>query len=69
MEKFEIDTRSYDRSQFVDTLVEAATGPGADVSAQDIVDYINGNFEIVNYDGSAVDASKYLADIAKVIAK
>ena len=68
MTKFEIDTRSYSRGQFVSELIESTCGSHTnDLTADQIVKYINRNAVIIDFDGEVMPANRWRDDIISYV--
>lgn len=60
MTKFEIDTRSYHRDQFVSELIESTCGSQTgDLTTDQIIEYINQNAVIIDFDDEVMPASRW----------
>lgn len=64
MTKFEIDTRSYCRGQFVSELIESTCGSDTSALTTDqVIEYINQNATIIDFDDEVMPASRWHKDI------
>ena len=64
MTKFEIDTRSYHRNQFVAELIESTCGSHtSDLTTDQIIEYIDRNAIIIDFDDEVMPASRWYTQI------
>ena len=63
-----VDTRNYNRKQFVQDLLAHICGAHLDkTTASQAVTYINQNAKIVDFDGNILSAARWRDDIAAEI--
>ena len=63
-ENWIIDTRQYQRSGFVEDMINAATGFGAVKStAAEVVEWVDENYDILDFDKELMSASRWRNDI------
>ena len=68
MTKFEIDTRSYNRAGFVSELITSTCGSQTnDLTTDQIIEYINQNAVIIDFDDEIMPASRWSNDIKHMV--
>lgn len=61
-----VDTRSYNRRDFVQQLLADVCGSHLDaIDADEVINYLDEQVDITNYDGEVLSANRWRSDIEK----